>query len=72
MNLQKLHKEAREYLRADFVQNKGLKINGTFYQDLESFRNGDKTAYKEIIDILSEGDRIDYDIRVHSERVQLK
>ncbi len=72
MNVQKEQKAAREYLRADFVQNQGLKINGHFFQDLESFRNGDKTAYKEIIDILTDGDHIDYDLRIHPERLQSK
>jgi len=72
MNIQKRQKEAREYLRADFVQNQGLKINGHFFQDLESFRNGDKIAYKEIIDILTDGDRIDYDLRIHPDRIERK
>jgi len=72
MNVQKEQRAAREYLRSEFVNNKGLKINGTFYTDLESFRNGDKTAYKSLIDVLIWGDKISYDSIVWPERLQSK
>lgn len=68
----KNEKQAREFLRADFTDNKGLEVNGTYYKDLESLRSNDRIAYRDLIDVIVWADRIDYDLRVHPERLQSK
>ena len=68
MNVAKAEKTAREFLRDDFVQNKGLTINGTFFKDLETFRRKDPIAYRALIDALV-WSPMDYDRAVHPEKL---
>ena len=72
MNVSTSLRVAREFLRNEFIENKGLKINGKFYQDLDTFRKSDKIAYKSLLDVLVWGDKISYDFIVHPERLQAR
>ena len=71
MNEAKAYKAAREYLRADFVENKGLTINGTFYPDLETLRRKDPIAYRDALDGIV-WEPMHYALVAHPERLQRK